>query len=79
MVQFNDWCLSVDEPVGNHFRRVMTGQAASLATGIQATAAIVPGHYASEEQVVRAVPQPSASSRKPFLGTGSVSKLRPLV
>lgn len=55
MVQFNDWCLSVDEPVGNHFRRVMTGQAASLATGIQATAAIVPGHYASEEQVARAL------------------------
>ena len=25
------------------------------------------------------MPQPSASSRKPFLGTGSVSKLRPLV
>lgn len=55
MAQFNDWCLSVDERVGNHFRRVMTGQAASLATGIQATAAIVPGHYASEEQVARAL------------------------
>ncbi|WP_421611987.1 Hachiman antiphage defense system protein HamA [Agrobacterium tumefaciens] len=55
MTQFNDWCLSVDEPVGNHFRRVMTGQAAGLATGIQATAAIVPGHYASEESVARAL------------------------
>jgi hypothetical protein len=55
MAQFNDWCLSVDEPVGNHFRRVMTGQVASLATGIQATAAIVPGHYASEESVARAL------------------------
>lgn len=55
MVQFNDWCLSVDEPVGNHFRRVMTGQADNLQTGIQATAAIVPGHYASEEQVARAL------------------------
>jgi hypothetical protein len=33
----------------------MTGQAASLPTGIQATAAIVPGHYASEEQVARAL------------------------
>lgn len=54
MAQFNDWCLSVDEPVGNHFRRVMTGQAASLPAGIQATAAIVPGHYASEEQLARA-------------------------
>ncbi|UXS43067.1 DUF1837 domain-containing protein (plasmid) [Agrobacterium tumefaciens] len=54
MAQFNDWCLSVDEPVGNHFRRVMTGQGANLATGIQATAAIVPGHYASEESLARA-------------------------
>jgi len=33
----------------------MTGQAASLPVGIQATAAIVPGHYASEEQVARAL------------------------
>jgi hypothetical protein len=33
----------------------MTGQAASLPTGIQVTAAIVPGHYASEEQVARAL------------------------
>src|SRR5487761_2392473 len=33
----------------------MTGQAANLATGIQATAAIVPAHYASEEQVARAL------------------------
>ena len=55
MAQFNDWCVSVDEPVGNHFRRVMIGQAASLPTGVQATAAIVPGHYASEEQVARAL------------------------
>lgn len=55
MPQFNDWCISVDAPVGNHFRRVMTGQAANLATGIQATAAIVPTHYASEEHVARAL------------------------
>lgn len=55
VAHFNDWCLSDDEPVGPHFRRVMTGQAASLPTGIQATAAIVPGHYASEEQVARAL------------------------
>ncbi|KAF1037016.1 MAG: hypothetical protein GAK33_03500 [Burkholderia lata] len=55
MPQFNDWCLSVDGMVGNHFCRVMTGQAGNLAIGIQATAAIVPGHYASEEQVARAL------------------------
>jgi hypothetical protein len=55
VAQFNDWCMSVDEPIGNHHRRVMTGQAAHLAVGIQATAAIVPSHYASEEQVARAL------------------------
>lgn len=55
MAQFDDWCISVDAPVGNHHRRVMTGQAAHLAVGIQATAAIVPSHYASEEQVARAL------------------------
>ena len=65
MTQFNDWCVSADQPVGNHHRRVMTGQAASLALGIKATAAIVPGHYASEEQVARALARlgkPSAAA-----------------
>ncbi len=55
MAQFNDWCISVDEQVGSHHRRVMAGQATHLAVGIQATAAIVAGHYASEEQVARAL------------------------
>lgn len=55
MAHFHDWCLSVDERVGPHFCRVMTGQAASLPTGIQATAAIVPEHYASEDHVARAL------------------------
>jgi hypothetical protein len=55
VAQFNDWCISVDQPAGNHHRRVMTGQAAHMAVGIQATAAIVPAHYASEEQVARAL------------------------
>ncbi|KFX67250.1 MULTISPECIES: Hachiman antiphage defense system protein HamA [Burkholderiaceae] len=55
MAQFNDWCLAVDTPVGNHFIRVMTGQPERLPVGIQATAAIVPAHYASEEQVARAL------------------------
>ena len=54
MVQFNDWCISVDEYVGDNFLRVMTGQVANLPMGIQATAAIVPSHYASEEHVARA-------------------------
>ncbi|MFZ2208000.1 MAG: hypothetical protein WAV22_04970 [Porticoccaceae bacterium] len=55
MTYFNDWCLSVDAPVGNHCSRVMTGQAASLPVAIQTTATIVPAHYASAEQVARAL------------------------
>lgn len=55
MAQFNDWCLAVDTPVGNHFIRVMAGQPERLPVGVQAAAAIVPAHYASEEQVARAL------------------------
>lgn len=53
MVKFDDWCLSVDKQVGDHFCQVMTGIPAQLPEGIQSTAAIVPGHYASEEHVAR--------------------------
>ena len=69
MAQFNDWCLSVDEPVGNHHRQVMTGHAAKLATGIQATAAIVPAHYASEEQVGRAFARLGKPEAAALIGT----------
>lgn len=54
MAQF-DWCDSLDEKVGSHFRRVMTGNTAELDIGIEAAAAVVPGHYASEERVARAL------------------------
>jgi len=52
-MKFDDWCTSVDEWVGNHFLRVMTGEVGCLDNGIEATAAIVPGHYASEEHIAR--------------------------
>jgi hypothetical protein len=55
VAQFNDWCSSVDGKVGNHHRRIMTGQAAMLDAGVKATAAVVPGHYASEERVAHAL------------------------
>lgn len=55
MVQFSDWCNSADIPVGNHHVRVMTGRAADAAVGIQATAAALPGHYAAEEKIARAL------------------------
>lgn len=53
MVQFNDWCSTADSNIGPHGLRVLTGNLAQLNIGIDATAAVVPGHYASEEQVSR--------------------------
>jgi hypothetical protein len=53
--QFDIWCVSADQTVAGHFLRVMSGQDASLAAGIHATAAVVPGHYASEEHLVHAL------------------------
>lgn len=55
MAQFNDWCVVVDTPVGQHYQRVLTGQTASLTAGIQATAAVVPHHYVAQGHVARAL------------------------
>ena len=55
MVQFNDWCDPADTAVGNHRVCVLTGRQIDAAVGIQATAAAVPGHYAIEERVARAL------------------------
>lgn len=50
---FNGWCSSTEAEVGNYYRQVISAQAENLQTGIAATAAIVPGHYASKEHVAR--------------------------
>ncbi|MBW4964053.1 Hachiman antiphage defense system protein HamA [Sulfitobacter sp. CW3] len=55
MAQFNDWCEASDEQVGTHYLRVITGQQERIDAGVGATASIVPGHYASEEHVARAL------------------------
>ena len=55
MVQFNDWCMSANAAVGNHGLCLLTGEPDKRATGIEATAAVVPGHYAAEEQISRAL------------------------
>ena len=55
MVKFNDWCRSARAVVGNHGLSVLTGEPAKLTAGIEATAAVVPGHYAAEEHVSRAL------------------------
>lgn len=53
MVQFANWCTFADTQVGAQTLHVLTGSAAHLAFGIDATAAVVPGHYASEEHIAR--------------------------
>ena len=55
MIQFNTWCNEVNLIVGPHSLNVITAAPANLATGIQATAAIVPNHYAAEEHISRAL------------------------
>lgn len=53
MVKFNDWCRSAKAAIGNHGLYVLTGEPAKLTAGIEATAAVIPGHYAAEEHVSR--------------------------
>jgi len=55
MVQFNDWCDGADTPLGNHRLHIKTGRPADRSTGVQLSAAAVPGHYAAEERVARAL------------------------
>lgn len=55
MVQFDDWCNSADTPIGNHHLRVMTGRPADATTAVRVTAAAIPGHYATEERIARAM------------------------
>lgn len=55
MAEFDTWCDGVVSKVGTHYRIVFTVQAAKRGTGIVATAAILPGHYASEERIAHAL------------------------
>lgn len=53
MVHFNDWCDATETNIGGHTLRVLSGDPARINVGVNATAAIVPEHYAAEEQVSR--------------------------
>ena len=53
MVQFDEWCASADTKMGAHHLRIVTADPLRRDLGISATAAAVPGHYASEEHVAR--------------------------
>ena len=55
MVKFNDWCRFENFVVGNHKLRFLTGEPTNLATGIEATAKVIPDHYAAEEQISQAL------------------------
>ncbi len=55
MPKFNDWCGSADTQVNDHSLSVLTAVPKHLTTGISATAAIVPSHYAAEEKIARAL------------------------
>ncbi len=53
-MQFHNWCDEVIRKIGNHDLNVMTCQVDKRPIAITETASVVPGHYASEEQVARA-------------------------
>ena len=55
MVAFNDWCTTSNAKVGNHDLFLLTGKHDKLPTGVEMTAAVVPGHYASEERISHAL------------------------
>ena len=66
MAQFKDWCDSLDGKVGNHHRRVMTGKTAMLDAGIEATAAVVPGHYVYPPATAEDMYRPERYGRTAF-------------
>jgi hypothetical protein len=53
MVNFPNWCDHAEETHGAHTLQVVTARPAETGLGCDAVAAVVPGHYAAEEQVAR--------------------------
>lgn len=65
MIHFPNWCGAAHSTVGLHDLSIVTANAAHLAFGINATAAVLPGHYASEEhfaRVLRLLGKPAAAA-----------------
>ena len=50
---FDDWCDDAPAAAGAHTLRILTARADDLPTGVEAIAAEIPGHYASEEHIAR--------------------------
>ena len=55
MSVLDGWCATVVLPNSNNQVQVITAQAAHRDTAIKKTASVVPGHYASEQKVARAL------------------------
>lgn len=53
MVGFPNWCDQAVEAVGVHALHVVSARLVDVPHGCAAVAAVVPGHYAAEEQVAR--------------------------
>ncbi|MCY4541152.1 MAG: SAVED domain-containing protein [Rhodobacteraceae bacterium] len=52
-LQFDVWCDFADIVVGKHRLFLIDGDPAKLSEGVSETAAILPGHYASEKHIAR--------------------------
>jgi len=53
MIDFSIWCDTARESVGTHELSIITSRPENISDGRDAVAAIVPEHYAAEEQVAR--------------------------
>lgn len=51
MAKIKSWCGIADQNLGNHLLRVITSDAAKIATGVTAVANSVPEHYVSARRV----------------------------
>src|ERR1051326_2234099 len=67
MCPFADWCTEANEEVGDHSLKVLTGVAASLPQAIDAMAAVVPTHYASEERIAELLKKLGKSKSAKFI------------
>ncbi len=53
MAKIKKWCGTTDESVNGHLLRMLDAIPSKIDNGVEAIAKIVPGHYASEERIMR--------------------------
>lgn len=64
---FTDWCDEQEEDFGEHALRLLTARAAQMNVGRDATAAVVPTHYASEERIADLLDRLGKSASAEFI------------